>query len=274
MKPYSKFTFLSAISTEEKAKVIIIGFPYELTTSIPGTTFAPNRIREASWLIEPYSSYQKKSLTNIPISDMGNLMLPPVEIEKVSSSVEKFISPLISKDKKFLILGGDHSITYFLTKNLPPGIKILQLDAHLDSRNSWRGSSFNHATVMRRLKEEGREIFHVGIRSVADEEKGIPYFTLKESLNLLKKKDKAYLSVDIDIFDPSIAPAVSNPEPGGISFSEFLEWLKNLPPFELVGFDLVEFNPLLEGAHITSVLGATVIREIILKFWSEKEASL
>ncbi|NOZ63877.1 MAG: agmatinase [Caldiserica bacterium] len=273
MKPYSKFTFLSATSTAEESRVVITGFPYELTTSIPGTVLAPNKIREASWLIESYSPYQKKNLESIPISDLANLPLSPLEKEEeILSRVENHMLPLLNMRKKIITIGGDHSITYFVVKNLPAGIRILHLDAHLDSRNSWKGSLLNHATVMRRLKESGREIIPVGIRSVAVEEKEISFFPMEKKLPL-KEEDKVYLSIDMDVFDPSIAPAVSNPEPGGIYFPEFLKWLNRLPPFELIGFDIVELNPLLEGAHITSVLGATVIREIILKFWSGKEAS-
>ncbi len=271
MKPYSKFTFLSATSPAEEASVVIAGFPYELTTSIPGTILAPNKIREASWLIEAYSPYQGGDLASIPISDVANLTLSSLERkEDILSRAEKHILPLLNQGKKIATMGGDHSITYFIVSQLPAGVKILHLDAHLDFRNSWRGSSLNHATVMKRLKESGREIIPVGIRSVAAEEKTVAFFPVGKPPPL-KKGDKVYLSIDMDVFDPSIAPAVSNPEPGGISFPEFLKWLLHLPPFELIGFDIVEFNPLLEGAHITSVLGATVIREVILKFWSEKE---
>ena len=256
--PYSKFVFLSSVSDFKDSQVVILGVPWESSTAIPGTRLAPNRFREASWLIETYSPYQERDLKDIRICDLGNLLLPPGK-EDVLNKLRKEISSLLKERKKFVLLGGDHSITLGLMGVIPSRVKILHLDAHADRRHQYRGDLFNHATVIRRLEEEGLRVQSVGVRSRTPEE-------VWEEVNI-EEKDEVYISLDLDIFDPSQAPAVSNPEPGGWFFRDFLDWLEKLPPFNLIGFDIVELNPLLEGSHITAVMGAVLIRELILKFW-------
>ncbi len=271
MRSFSEFKFLSATSSFEECRGVVIGCPLESSTSIPGCSRAPNYIREASWRIESYSPYQRKDLKEIPLCDLGNFLLPPsgASIKKSFSLIEEKIEEVLKFDKKLIILGGDHLVTLPVVraiKKRETNLRILHLDAHLDERKEWRGEKFTHASVMYRIREEKIPVVHLGIRSLSKEEKDIPFYSLSNPPEM-EQGGKYYLSLDMDFFDPSIAPAVSNPEPGGENFSSFLDWLLALPPLEVVGIEIVEVNPLVEGIHITSVLAATVIRELILKFW-------
>ena len=261
MEPFSRYLFLNSTSQFEEAEIVVLGCPFEAGSSYPGASYGPNRLRESSWLIESYSPYQKKDLKELKICDLGNIRLPLGDVRIALDKIRKELIPLFSSGKKLVILGGDHTITLGIVRALSQKVKIIHVDAHKDFRKSWLGSEYNHATVIRRIKEEGWEVISFGIRSYSREEiTGIAESSLSPG-------DDVYLTFDMDVFDPSVAPAVSAQEPGGWDFNDFLKWLKDLPNLNLLGFDIVEFNPFLEGSHITGVLGASVIREIILKFW-------
>ena len=176
---------------------------------------------------------------------------------------------------KFIFLGGDHSITLPIIKVLHDfydDLFVIHFDAHLDRRESFFGNRFSHATVIKRVEELiGEErVLTFGYRSKAPEEpaKGFPFKVfdnLKENLNSLGSH--VYLTIDLDILDPSEFPAVSNPEPGGISFKELQESI-NLLKGRLIGVDIVEFNPLSAPLVFPAVTAALLLREIIIQMAS------
>jgi Arginase/agmatinase/formimionoglutamate hydrolase, arginase family len=184
-------------------------------------------------------------------------------------------------EKKFpIIIGGEHTVTLGSIKTLKEfyeNLKILHLDAHLDLRDEYLGCKISHATVIRRIYEMGIPILSVGVRTLCKEEYefikkvNFPLLWMKDlkenrdkSLKTIEdfiKEGNIYLSLDMDVFDPSLAPGVGTPEPGGMSWYEFLQILKLVVRYNLVGMDIVEVKPSL-GNAITEYLAAKIIFKI------------
>ena len=201
---------------------------------------APDGIRELAREIETFSPYFLRDLADIGFSDLGNTMDPQPHLFTV-------------------FLGGDHSLTQ---KTVPPGVDVLYLDAHADLLESFRGNPRSHATTAHHLVRDHRVVF-MGVRSFTGEEWSI----LKHrewSEGLEDVSGRFYLSVDMDVFDPSHAPGVIYPEPGGITPKEFFSWLRD-QEIEIVGADVVEYVPSLDVRNLTGVLAAKVVREILMK---------
>ncbi|MGB9590544.1 MAG: arginase family protein, partial [Candidatus Hydrothermia bacterium] len=187
----------------------LFGIPYEGRVNFTrGTSLGPAHIR--FWLesLEDFSPYQGKELE---YSELGDLY-PPSGL-----SGEEFtawcVEALRSWEIKppFLALGGDHTITLPLCLYLRESIgdfTVVWLDAHLDARDEYQGEKFCHATVARRLADEGFEVLILGWRSLAPGEAGPED---KEALERLSSLRKCYLSLDLDVLDPSVVPGVSNP---------------------------------------------------------------
>jgi len=173
-------------------------------------------------------------------------------------------------------LGGEHTITLGVIKALKrrfPELYLVSLDAHPDFRSSYEGLSVGHATVMKRIAEIiGKErLIFLGLRTATPEEweelKGC-YLVAFDPLPLPPElKDKPlYISLDIDVLDPSCAPGTGNPEPGGWSFKELMNFLLSLKGYNVVGMDIVEVSPPLDPSGITLATAAKILREAILLF--------
>ena len=250
----------------------LIGIPYEGGENfLKGTTEAPCKIRWALESLEVYSIYQDEFLPEY--EDVGNF-IPPEESPEVSFGyIEKRVSNLLPA--KIGILGGDHNITYPVVRALKQYLVdfwIVHLDAHLDTRDRYKGNKFTHASVMKRVSEIIGEdkIISVGYRSLAKGEEYPPTFSspfkvfepLKDFLIKLKP-ERIYLTLDLDVLDPSVFPAVGNPEPGGIGIKEIIDTIKLLKG-KLVGFDIVEFNPLASPSFYPAVTAALILRELLI----------
>lgn len=242
----------------------VLGVSYEgLQAGRGGSREGPYGVFDVIRLIEPYSVLFERSITLEPqgvieIDGMGEVAALEIE-EVVSEDIPAYV-------------GGDHFITLGLVRGFLrkwEKLRVVFLDAHLDSRDEFRGDKYNHATVIRRVYEEVGDVTVMGVRNVSGEElqwaqgkvKVIPY-TLKP----LYTDTPVYLSIDVDVFDPSEAPGTGTPEPGGISFRMFLKWLRE-SSFPLVGFDIVEVSPSLDHNRITQTLAATILREVGAKFF-------
>jgi len=250
--------------------VKLLGLCYEGPENFqPGTQLAPAHIRWAYDSIEWYSLHQNSPVPDF--KDLGDFYF--YSKEKPEAFPEKAISLLksLDLDPPFIVLGGDHSITFPVVSYLweKTKFKIIHLDAHLDRRNSMGGNSFSHASVIKNVENlVGREnVFTFGYRSYYPEEdpgNSVPYKVLEPLKDFLsREKGPFYLTLDLDVLDPSLFPAVSNPEPGGISFSELLETLKLLER-KLIAMDIVELNPLLDHSHHASVISAELMREALI----------
>ena len=276
-------TFISSRASFDKGKIVILGCPYDGSASFrPGARFGPSAIRKASWGIETYSPYFRWDLTQLSIHDMGDLELPQGEKKKSLDLIKKAIRKILSKNKFPIPLGGDHLLTLPIIEEIIqvyPNLHLLHLDAHADLRGDYLGETLSHSTVMRRVGDRlGKgKLFQIGIRSGTEEE-----FKLAKERRSIVSSDKrslgemvnrlgsrpVYVTLDLDLFDPSLLPGVGTPEPGGLTFQEFISMLKVLRSLHVIGFDLVELTPDYDPTQISSVTAAVVLREMILAFCS------
>jgi len=281
--PIMEQTFISAKASFAEAKAVILGCPYDGSATFrPGARFGPSTIRKASWGIETYSPYQESDLTQIKIHDMGDLELPLGEKKASLSVIRKALRKILSRKKFPILLGGDHLITLPVVKEilpLYPHLHLLQIDAHTDLRDDYLGDSLCHSTVMKRVVDLlGKErLFQIGIRSGTEEEfklarkmRSIVSLDPGSLASMIKclKNQPVYVTLDLDVVDPSLLPGVGTPEPGGLSFKELISLLKKVQSLHVIGFDMVELTPDYDPTQISSVTASVILREMILAFCS------
>jgi agmatinase len=281
-KSYSKvdLSFQSCTATYAASKVVIFSVPLDTTTSFrPGTRFAGNAIRVDSIGIEWYSPYADKSLKDYPTSDIGDLELPMGDVEKSLSIIKKVTKDIVSANKLPIMIGGEHLASLPVLEVMHqqyPNLKVIHFDAHTDLRESFLGRKLSHATFLRHAHEflgDGA-IYQFGIRSGDKSEfewaKQHTYLhkydldTLEEIIDKLKD-EPVYVTLDLDVLDPSIFPGTGTPEPGGITYKELLNAISNLNKLNnIVGFDMMELAPDLDNSHVSTLVGAKTLREIVL----------
>ncbi len=271
--------YLCANKKYEDADIVIFGAPFDGTSSYrSGSRFAPNAIREASKSIETYSPLQCKDTEDLKIADIGDMELPFGEKIRALDQIKKLVKDILRDEKIPVAIGGEHLISlatieecYKKYKNL----NVIQLDAHTDLREQYIGEKLSHATVMRRVSEliGFQNIYQFGIRSGLREEfalcekhNTIYQFNKKDFERLIKAiaKNPTYITLDIDVFDPSFVPGVSNPEAGGVCFNTVMTFLEYAKKLHIVGLDLVELSPHCDPSNISSFLAAKLLREMLL----------
>ncbi len=284
--PFIETNYISANASFERSGGVILGCPYDGSASFrPGARFGPSAIRRASWGIETFSPYFQRDLTQCSIHDMGDLELPLGE-KKVSLDLIRMALRKILSGKKFpILLGGDHLITLPIMEEvlkIHPRLHVLQIDAHTDLRDDYLGESLCHSTVMRWVIERlGKDrLFQIGIRSGTEEE-----FKLARRMRSIVSLDRGslssmirrlrnqpvYITLDLDVMDPSFLSGVGTPEPGGLTFQEFISLLKRLQTLHVIGFDIVELTPDYDLTQVSSVTASVILREMILAFFIKKE---
>jgi agmatinase len=242
----------------QESGIIIVPVPYdETSTWMKGADKGPDAILDASPNLEFYDletateAHLKGIHTILPITEKETP-------EKLVKAVHDKVSELIS-DKKFpVVIGGNHSVSIGSIKAFSENfdnISVLQLDAHADLRQSYEGSEFNHACAMARARECA-PIVQVGIRSMSVDE--LPYADKDRmflshdlyynkglySKALEKLTENVYITIDLDVFDPSIMPSTGTPEPGGPAYFELMHFMRDVIKLRnVVGFDVVELCP-------------------------------
>lgn len=280
---FFKCAFQYSNSSKEEAEIHMLGAPFDSTTSFrPGSRFAPNSIRESSWSLENYSLEQGKSITNLKICDLGNLFLSynaKKSINKITAAIDELNFPVV--------VGGEHTVTLGIVKSLKKrydNMSVFHLDAHADLRREYGEEKISHATVMYYVGEEigYKNLYQFGVRSAGEDEientKKTNFYPLYKydtkkiirEIERMNIKDPVYVSIDIDALDCAFAPGTGNTEPCGISVRDLLDIIYKLSKFNVIGFDLVEVNPLLDNSNVTSITAAKIIFEAILAFKSPK----
>jgi len=248
----------------KKAKACIIQAPYEGTvTYVKGTEKGPAAIIDASLNMESFDDELQTETCKI-----GIYTAPPLEFdlsappEKAISKVKDAVSGVLRAGKFPVILGGEHSVTVGAVqaaKETVGELSVLYLDAHCDLRNEYRASKYNHACTARRIHEMC-PVVEVATRSLSQEEKdflntspaGLKVVSVYDILQMpdWKKEvarsltDTVYITIDLDVLDPSLMPSVGTPEPGGLGWYEFMDLLKIIvKEKKIVGFDAVELSP-------------------------------
>lgn len=276
-------TFLNFPAGWDSTKAVIIGIPFDTgSTWKPGCRLAPSKIREVSQNIETYDPIGKRDAATLPVADAGDVIeciLP----SRMINVVEKIISSFYSENKFVVSLGGDHTVTLGVLKGLGEQKTLVMFDAHLDYRDEYPvGERVTHATVLRRACEWGliEYALLIGVRGVSREEvetlekegrAKIVYAwateeELKDAFSTLNRR--IYISIDIDALDPSIAPGVSCPEPGGLTYTQLCKALSALSSFKVLGLDIVEVNPLLDINDLTSYVAAKLLSKLLISLVS------
>jgi len=273
---FASRTFLAADSPYAESPAVIIGCPLDITSSFrPGTRFAPQAIRDCSWGLETYSPALGRDLEDLKICDVGDISLPQGDLEGALGMLQGYLATVMGDGKLPILLGGEHLISLPAVTAAAahhPHLAVIQLDAHADFRQEYLGDSLSHATVMRRIADllGGENICQLGVRSGTREElraarsMGV-IAEIKETLHRTAGRP-VYLSVDLDILDPGVAPGVGTPEPGGLSFDQVLSLISQLHPLHIVGIDVVELSPPYDPTQQSAMAAAKLIRELILRF--------
>jgi agmatinase len=283
--PFIETNYISASASFEKSKAVILGCPYDGSASFrSGARFGPSAIRRASWGIETFSPYFQRDLSQCSIHDMGDLELPLGEKKISLGLIRNALGKILSEKKIPILLGGDHLITLPIVEEILtiyPRLHLLQIDAHTDLREDYLGEPLSHSTVMRKVVDhlgEGR-LFQIGIRSGTEEEfklarkmKSIVSFDPGSLSSMIKRLRNlpVYITFDLDVIDPSLMPGVGTPDPGGLTFREFIFLLKKLQALHVVGFDIVELTPDYDPTQVSSVTASVILREMILAFCFER----
>ncbi len=276
--PFVPRGWMGATDSYDAADWVLVGLPYDGTCSYrPGTRFGPEAIRAASWGLETYSPVQNATLDAVSYYDAGELEFPLGNRDAILTMIRENAADVLAADKRWLGLGGEHLVTFPVIQSYIkkyPDLAVLHFDAHADLRNDYLGETLSHATVLRRVSDliGPESLVQIGIRSGPKEEFDWmrQHGTLLESfadiprgLERLKNRP-VFLTIDLDALDPSIMCGTGTPEPGGLSYKDFTDWLLPFRGLNFVGADVVELAPHYDQSGVSNVVAAKVVREVLL----------
>ncbi len=256
------------------SNIVMLGMPFDGTVSYrPGSRFAPEQIRLASWGLEEYSPYFDKHLEDCNFHDAGDLEFPLGNTKASLDLIEKNVEEIYKDGKRVFGIGGEHLVTLPEIKAVSKyvdNLAIVHFDAHTDLREEYMGEALSHSAVIQHSgKIVGFEnVKQIGIRSGMKEEFEFmkKYNTLiheYSELDCLKDKN-IFITVDLDVLDTSIMPGTGTPEVGGLTFNELVGWFKYLSKFNIVGADVVELAPDYDTSGASTAVATKVIRELLM----------
>lgn len=289
------------IDALEDGQVAIIGAPFDWgATHRPGARFGPRAIREGDYLemdgVRPHLTEHIDPLTTLPVVDVGDVELPPGYTEVALERLEAHVRAIAETGAIPLLLGGDHTVTFPSAKAVAEvvgsgDVALIHFDAHADTGPDHYGQLHGHGTPMRRLIESGAVPGHrfvqIGLRGYWPppdtlawmREQRMRTFPMdditRRGLDAVVDDAVAaavgndargvYVSIDIDVVDPGMAPGTGTPEPGGITARELLDTVRRLGrELDVVGADLVEVAPHYDQpADITARLANRVVLELL-----------
>lgn len=254
--------------------IVILGMPFDGTVSYrSGSRFAPEQIRLASWGLEDYSPHFDKHLEDVNFHDVGDLEFPLGNTYKSLDLIEENVEQIYKDGKRVFGIGGEHLVTLPEIKAVAKFYKdlaIVHFDAHTDLREEYLGEEMSHSAVIRHAsKIVGAEnIKQIGIRSGMKEEwefmkKHNTLIHEYSGLDELKSK-KVFVTVDLDVLDPSVMSGTGTPESGGMQFNELMGWFEYLKNFDIVGADVVELAPDYDTSGVSTAVATKVIRELLM----------
>lgn len=285
------FMRMERVKSAEGLDFAIYGIPFDTACSYrSGARFGPQAIRNISVMMKTNNPIHEVNILDyLKGADMGDVNIVPGYIHPTYDAIESFATEIIEAGALPIALGGDHSITLAelraVAKKHGP-VSLIHFDSHADINDTVFGEKYNHGTPFRRAIEEGlidpHKSIQIGMRgSLYDAGE----FKLAASLGLktipshevrgmgipavieeIKKRvgdNKAFLTFDIDFFDPAYAPATGTPEVGGYTSLEGLTFIRSLQDINFVGFDIVEVAPPYDFGEVTSLLAANVVFEFL-----------
>ena len=279
--------------------IMIIGAPFDGGTSHrPGARFGPQAIRFTDYLphdrARPHLALGVDPLTDLKVADAGDVQMPPGQIELSLGRLEAAVHTAASGGAIPVVLCGDHSIAFpdatAVARHVGWGrLSMIHFDAHADTGDTQSGSLYGHGTPMRRLIESGAvrgdRFLQVGLRGYWPEPQTLDWMArqrmrsyemteivargldqcLTEAFAIaLDDCDAVFLSVDIDVVDPGMAPGTGTPEPGGLSSRQLLDAVRRIAmELPVAGMDVVEVAPPYDHAEVTAYLAGRVVLEAL-----------
>ncbi|MDO4820024.1 MAG: agmatinase [Prevotella sp.] len=275
-------TFIGCDATYDDSRIVIFGAPFDSTASYrPGARFGSATIRHESYGLETYSPYLDRDLEDIQVFDSGDIELPMGSSEMALDAISKRTAEILSDGKLPFMLGGEHLVTLGAFREVHrkhPNVHIIHLDAHTDLRDDYLGVNLSHACVIRRchdLMGDGK-IHQFGIRSgeraewafAREGHTDLHPFTLDDVQRVVEsitQDTPVYLTIDLDVLDPSAFPGTGTPEAGGVSFEELRKALVLVcEKLNVVGCDVTELAPMLDASGASTAVACKVVRELLL----------
>lgn len=281
---YSGKVFIRSHNSYEESQAVIYGMPMDWTVSFrPGSRFGPARIREVSIGLEEYSPYLDRLLEEVKYFDAGDIPLPFGNVEGSLDAIRTFVGKVLADGKMPIGMGGEHLVTWPVIQAVYEKYKdlvIFHFDAHTDLRDNYEGYEYSHSTPIKKACNliGGKNVYSFGIRSGMKEE----FEWAKENMHLYKYdvlepvkqvlptigNRPIYLTIDIDVLDPSAAPGTGTTEAGGITSRELLDTIHYMSKngANVIGCDLVEVAPVYDHSEMTQIVASKIVRELILGF--------
>jgi arginase len=262
--------------SRQPRRPVLLGIPFDANSSyLRGAAGAPPLIREA-FRCDSSNSFTESGieLDSESLRDAGDLELPA---KGEFAAIESEVGELLDRGQAPVCLGGDHSITYPIVRAFEKRLADLTLvhfDAHPDLYDEFQGNRYSHACPLARIMEEGlvKRLVQIGIRTMNTHQRnqadrfGVEVVEMRElpALERLKLTGPVYVSFDVDVLDPAFAPGISHREPGGMSMREAVAHLQAITG-DIVGADIVEYNPKQDVSELTAMVCAKILKEILGK---------
>jgi agmatinase len=285
------FARLPSIDEVPRADIAVIGVPFDGgVTYRPGARFGPAHVRQCSRLLRPYNpALALEPFGNQQVVDAGDIACNPFDIATAITQVQDGARALTSDGTRLLTIGGDHTVALPLLRAMHErhgAVAVLHFDAHLDTWDTYFDEPYTHGTPFRRASEEGlidlEHSIHIGIRgplyAAADlpDSERLGFATVHcadvELHGLVAAVDRMrerlgdapiYVSVDVDVLDPSHAPGTGTPEAGGLTSRELLVMLRALADLRVVSADIVEVAPSYDHAELTGIAASHIGYELL-----------
>ncbi len=267
----------------DAARVVLVPVPYEASVSYgTGTAAGPAAIIDASMQVEFYDTLYQKEYPHMGIFTREPIH-PDSSYQQMACELNQCVASIL-KDRKFpLVLGGEHAISVPAVDAFAdryPSPIVIHFDAHADLRNEYQGNPWSHACAIRHIRKRTQHTVSIGIRSMSSEEADL---ARTENICLLMPEKRsfwadveqtiqrlsgpAWLTFDVDCFDPMVIPATGTPEPGGLLWPDIMQiihWLSE-SSVQILGADVVELAPI-PGIHAPDFIIAKLIHRMILAF--------
>ncbi|WP_311650349.1 agmatinase [Selenomonas artemidis] len=276
-------TFLGCDAAYEEGHIVLFGAPFDSTTSYrPGTRFAARTMRAESYELETYSPYQDLDLEDARVFDGGDLELPFGDTARALGMIRDFATEVLTDGKLPFLIGGEHLVSLPAIEAAAEkysDLAVIHFDAHTDLRDEYLGNRLSHATVIRRVWDilgDGR-IHQFGIRSGERAEwewaraghtnlRPFTFAGLSDAIAAVKGRP-VYLTIDLDVLDPSVFPGTGTPEAGGVTFIELMKAaLSVIHGCRIVACDMVELSPPLDASGASTATALKLLREMLLAF--------
>ncbi len=258
----------------------IIGIPFDANSSfLKGPAYAPQRIRlmDKEGSANSFSESGLEVKENYNYQDCGDVLFKDTNSKKAFTTIKNKISSLIKDNSKVISIGGDHSISFPIISAFADKyekINILHLDAHADLYDNFDNNPYSHASPFARIMESGviNSLTQVGIRTLNTHQReqankfGVNVIEMKDfHFDFIKTlQSPLYISLDLDVLDPAFAPGISHHEPGGMTTRELIKIIQNIS-VEIIGVDIVEYNPIRDINNMTAMVAYKLIKELVAK---------